>query len=104
ANRGEPAAAREGSLPRLLELEDMQGDLHAHTDWSDGRHTLEQMAWAAREQGRRYLAICDHAKRLKDGRLERQAEAIATLNERLSGFRILCGDAVDIRADGHHDP
>ena len=102
-NRGELAAAREGSLPRLLELEDMQGDLHAHTDWSDGRHTLEQMAWAAREQGRRYLAICDHAKRLKDGRLERQAEAIAALNERLSGFRILCGVEVDIRADGSLD-
>jgi DNA polymerase (family 10) len=102
-NRGELAAAREGSLPKLLELADIQGDLHAHTDWSDGRHTLEQMAVAALERGRRYLAVCDHAKRLKDGRLERQAEAIAALNDELSGIELLSGVEVDIRADGSLD-
>jgi DNA polymerase (family X) len=102
-NRGELAAAREGSLPRLVELEDVAGDLHSHTDWSDGRATLERMVATARELGRRYLAICDHAKRLKDGRMERQAVEIAALNERLKGIQILSGVEVDIRADGSLD-
>jgi DNA polymerase (family X) len=101
--RGELAAARNGSLPRLVELEDMAGDLHSHTDWSDGRGTLEQMVDAAHELGRRYLAICDHAKRLKDGRLERQAQDIADLNERVRGIQVLSGVEVDIRADGSLD-
>ncbi len=102
-NRGELDAARDGSLPRLVELEDMAGDLHSHTDWSDGRGTLEQMVEAAHELGRRYLAICDHAKRLKDGRLERQAQDIADLNERVKGIQVLSGVEVDIRADGSLD-
>jgi DNA polymerase (family X) len=101
--RGELAAARNGSLPRLVELEDMAGDLHSHTDWSDGRGTLEQMVEAAHELGRRYLAICDHAKRLKDGRLERQAQDIADLNERVKEIQVLSGVEVDIRADGSLD-
>jgi DNA polymerase (family X) len=102
-NRGELAAARKGSLPRLVELGDLAGDLHLHTDWSDGRGTLEEMVIAARALGRRYLAVCDHAKRLKDGRLERQAEEIAALNERVDGIEVLSGVEVDIRADGSVD-
>jgi DNA polymerase (family 10) len=102
-NRGELAAARNGSLPRLVELGDMAGDLHSHTDWSDGRGTLEEMVLGARALGRRYLAVCDHAKRLKDGRLERQAEEIAALNERVEGIEVLSGVEVDIRADGSVD-
>jgi DNA polymerase (family X) len=102
-NRGELVAARNGSLPRLVELRDLAGDLHSHTDWSDGRGTLEEMVLAARALGRRYLAVCDHAKRLKDGRLERQAEQIAALNERVDGLEVLSGVEVDIRADGSVD-
>ena len=102
-NRGELAAARNGSLPRLVELDDMAGDLHSHTDWSDGRGTLEEMVATARGLGRRYLAICDHARRLRDGRLERQAEDIAAVNESVSGIRVLSGVEVDIRADGSVD-
>jgi DNA polymerase (family X) len=102
-NRGELAAARNGGLPRLVELDDMAGDLHSHTDWSDGRGTLEEMVAAARALGRRYLAICDHARRLREGRLERQAEAIAAVNEAVSGIRVLSGVEVDIRADGSVD-
>jgi DNA polymerase (family 10) len=102
-NRGELAAARAGALPRLVELSDLQGDLHMHTDWSDGRGTLEEMVAAARELGRHYVAICDHAKRLKDGRLERQAEQIAALNERTRALTVLSGVEVDIRADGSLD-
>jgi DNA polymerase (family X) len=102
-NRGELAAARDGALPRLVELGDLAGDLHVHTDWSDGRGTLEEMVQAARALGRRYMAVCDHAKRLKDGRLERQAEEIAALNERVDGIEVLSGVEVDIRADGSLD-
>ena len=102
-NRGELAAARNGSLPPLVELDDMAGDLHAHTDWSDGRGTLEEMVETARGLGRRYLAICDHARRLRDSRLERQAEDIAAVNESVSGIRVLSGVEVDIRADGSVD-
>ena len=102
-NGGELEAARDGELPRLVELADVQGDLHMHTDWSDGRGTLEEMAVAALERGRKYVAICDHARRLRDGRLERQTEEIAALGKRLSGLRILAGIEVDIRADGSLD-
>jgi DNA polymerase (family X) len=102
-NRGELAAARSGSLPRLVELEDVLGDLHSHTDWSDGRATLEQMVEAARALGRRYLAISDHARRLRNGRLERQTEEIGALNNRFRGIQVLAGIEVDIRADGSLD-
>jgi len=102
-NRGELDAARKKALPTLVELDDIAGDLHMHTDWSDGRATLEEMVGAAQALGRKYIAICDHAKRLKDGRLERQAEDIAALNERTRGIEILSGVEVDIRADGSVD-
>jgi DNA polymerase (family X) len=102
-NRGELAAARKGSLPDLVGLDDIAGDLHSHTTWSDGRASLEEMVDAARQLGRRYLAVCDHAKRLKDGRLERQAEEIAVLTKRVRGIEVLSGVEVDIRADGSLD-
>ena len=102
-NRGELEAARDGGLPRVVELADLRGDLHMHTDWSDGRGTLEEMVLAAQALGHRYVAICDHARRLRDGRLERQAEEIAALNETLSRTRVLSGIEVDIRGDGSLD-
>jgi DNA polymerase (family 10) len=102
-NRGELEAARDDALPRLVELGDIAGDLHMHTDWSDGRATLEEMVAAARDLGHRYVAICDHARRLRDGRMERQTEAIAELNGRVSGIKVLAGVEVDIRADGSLD-
>ena len=102
-NRGELEAARSGKLPLLLERADVLGDLHVHTTWSDGRGTLEEMVAAARALGHRYVAICDHAKRLRDGLLERQAEEIAAVDERVDGIRVLSGVEVDIRADGSLD-
>ncbi|HEV3407665.1 MAG TPA: DNA polymerase/3'-5' exonuclease PolX [Gaiellaceae bacterium] len=102
-NRGELEAARDGALPRLVELDDLHGDLHAHTSWSDGRHTVEEMALAARANGRRYLAICDHARRLRDGRLEKQVEEIAAVAARIDGIELLSGIEVDVRADGSLD-
>jgi DNA polymerase (family X) len=102
-NRGELEAAREGALPQLVEPGDLKGDLHMHTDWSDGRATLEEMVLGCKERGHRYIAICDHARRLRDGRLEAQTKAIAELQERVSGLTILAGIEVDIRADGSLD-
>jgi len=102
-NRGELDAARQGALPRLVELGDVRGDLHVHTNWSDGRHTLEEMAAAADALGHSYVAICDHARRLRDGRLEEQADRIAELSGRIGGLEILSGVEVDIRADGSLD-
>jgi DNA polymerase (family 10) len=81
----------------------VRGDLHVHTNWSDGRHTLEEMAAAADALGHSYVAICDHARRLRDGRLEEQAERIAELSGRIGGLEILSGVEVDIRADGSLD-
>jgi DNA polymerase (family 10) len=100
-NRGELEAAREGALPQLVEPADLKGDLHMHTDWSDGRATLEEMVLAAKEREHSYVAICDHARRLRDGRLESQAEAIAALG--IPGITVLSGIEVDIRADGSLD-
>src|SRR5262249_1876370 len=102
-NRGELAAAREEKLPKLVELEDVRGDLHSHTTWSDGRAPLAEMAAAAKGLGRAYLAVCDHARRLRAGRLEQQAEAIADVASRTKGLQILRGIEVDIRADGSLD-
>src|SRR5919206_195542 len=61
-NMGELEAARKGELPKLVDLDEIRGDLHCHTTWSDGKHTLEQMALAARERGYDYLAITDHPR------------------------------------------
>ena len=102
-NGGELDAARDGGLPALVEQADVLGDLHTHTDWSDGKATLEDMVAAAAALGHRYLAVCDHARRLRDGRIELQAERIAELGESFPELRILSGVEVDIRADGSLD-
>jgi DNA polymerase (family 10) len=95
-NAGELEAARKGELPKLVELEDVKGDLHSHTTWSDGRDTLEQMVLAARARGYTYLAVTDHPR----GTLAGQDLEIDALNERLKPFRILKGIEVNIRIDG----
>jgi DNA polymerase (family 10) len=95
-NAGELEAARKGELPTLVELDDIKGDLHCHSTWSDGRHTLEQMALAARGRGYSYLAITDHPR----GTLVEQDLDVDALNERLKPFLILKGIEVNIRVDG----
>jgi len=101
--------AEEHSIPQLLEISDLKGDLHVHTDWSDGRDSIEAMAIAARDLGYQYLAVTDHSKGLgiahglNEERLRAQLSEIRKLNERLDGVRILSGTEVDIRADGSLD-
>ena len=108
-DRGEIADAAAGELPRLIELEDVRGDLHAHTRQSDGKNTLKEMAQAAGSLGCEYLAITDHSKHvtiahgLDAGRLSRQIKAIDKLNATLSRIRILKSAEVDILADGSLD-
>jgi len=87
----------------------LRGDLHLHSDWSDGGHTIDAMARAARDLGHEYLAVTDHsplvrvANGLDDDRLGAQLDAIAELNEELAPFRVLTGMEVDIRDDGSLD-
>ena len=108
-NRGEIEAAREDRLPRLIERDDLRGDLHAHTDASDGQEPMARMAEAARAAGLHYLAITDHSRSLHVAhgldvrRLRQQMEAIDRLNERLRGIVLLKGIEVDILADGKLD-
>jgi DNA polymerase (family 10) len=107
--RGEIDAAKAGRLPHLVDLQDLKGDLHAHTRATDGRNSLPEMAEAARLRGLRYFAITDHSRRLTmakgldSTRLLQQMEDIDQLNATLSGITILKGIEVDILEDGNLD-
>ncbi len=89
--------AAAGQLPELIELSDIRGDLHCHTEWSDGIATIEEMAHAAKARGLKYLAVTDHSKRatiangLDAARLRRQWSEIDKLNAKLKGITILKG-------------
>jgi DNA polymerase (family 10) len=108
-NRGEIEAAREGRLPKLIEVTDIKGDLHIHTDYTDGRNSLREMALAAKKRGMKYLAITEHSDRLKIAggldppQLMKQMEEIDRLNQELKGITILKGIEVEILEDGRLD-
>lgn len=108
-NRGEIEAAREHRLPDLVTIDQIRGDLHAHTDWSDGKSTLEEMVAAARAKGYAYLNVTDHSPAvgfgmgLDAGRLRRQIERVRELAAALEGFTLLVGAEVDILKDGSLD-
>lgn len=108
-DRGEIEAALAGQLPHLVSEADIVGDLHAHTDWSDGAASLEVMAEAARRKGYRYLVVSDHsqslgiARGLTVERLREQRAEIARLNNRYKDFTLLHGTEVEIRGDGSLD-
>ncbi|RDI74059.1 PHP domain-containing protein [Gaiella occulta] len=101
---GELEAARTGTLPHLVELADLKGDMHCHSSWSaDGRASIEEMARAAAARGYRFLCLTDHSHSLRDGRIEAQWEEIAAVNERVAPFRVLRGVEANITAKGDVD-
>lgn len=108
-DRGEIALAKANQLPRLVSVADIRGDLHVHSDWTDGTATIEAMAAAAQARGYEYIALTDHSRRvamahgLDPARLTRQLREIDKLNGRLKGFTILKGIEVDILKDGDLD-
>jgi DNA polymerase (family 10) len=108
-DQGEIDLAEKGQVPELIELSDIKGDIHVHTDWSDGQDSIEDMTKAAKALGYQYLAITDHsagrgiAHGLSEERLRQQIKEIKRLNEKLRGIRIFTGTEVDIRADGSID-
>jgi DNA polymerase (family 10) len=123
-DRGEIEAAAEGRLPSLVTLADLRGDLHSHSDWSDGVHAIEVMAEAARRLGYAYQVLTDHSQSLaiahglEPARVELQRSIIGALNARFAadeaagtipegahpgGFRLLHGCELEVRADGRLD-
>ncbi|MEQ1779502.1 MAG: PHP domain-containing protein, partial [Nitrosomonas sp.] len=108
-NRGEIATASTGQLPQLVEQTDLRGDLHAHTQATDGHHSLREMALAGKAYGFEYLAITEHSRRLTfahgldSARLAQQCDEIDQLNAELTGITLLKSIEVDILQDGNLD-
>ena len=106
---GEIEAAKSDSLPRLVELDDIRGDLHCHSNYSDGTATLEEVAAAGKKKGYSYILVTDHSQslRIANGltpqRLLKQIAEIDRVNAQLKGFRLLKGSEVDILSDGTLD-
>jgi DNA polymerase (family 10) len=101
---GELQTARDGKLPTLVEVEDLVGELHCHSNWSsDGKASIEEMARTARANGYRFLALTDHSHYLREGRMEAQWREIDEVNARLKPFKVLKGVEANIRADGEVD-
>jgi len=109
ANRGEIEAAIERELPDLVTLDDIKGDFHIHSTWSDGTASIEEMARKAMSLGLEYMVICDHTKSLyianglDEARLREQMAEIDGVNEGLEGFTVLKGTECDILSDGRMD-
>jgi DNA polymerase (family 10) len=107
-NQGEIEAAREGRLPALVTRGDIRGDLHAHTDWSDGHHSRERLVAAAEDRGYEYIVVSDHSRSLTIAgglgvhELRAQRSMIRALQPRFR-IRILAGTECDILADGSLD-
>lgn len=105
----EVESALESKIPKLVYVSDIRGDLHDHTDWSDGRDTMEQMIRAAKENGLEYIAITDHsvgraiANGLSVDRLRDHMKQLREVEAKVGGIRVLCGTEMDIRADGSLD-
>jgi DNA polymerase (family 10) len=108
-DQGEIDAAKADRVPALVDVENLRGDFHIHTTWSDGSDRLEEMARAGAAHGYQYVAICDHSRSLKIAhgmsvaRLRQQMAKIRTLNAGATRFRLLMGAEVDILSDGSMD-
>jgi len=108
-DRGELDAAIERRLPVLVTIEEIQGDLHVHSEWSDGSASIEEIMNKAKAMGLKYTAICDHSKSLgiarglDEARLKKQVDEIGKINNKTEGFTVLRGIECDIRSDGDLD-
>jgi DNA polymerase (family 10) len=106
---GEIQAALENRLPTLIQQKHIRGELHVHTNWSDGKESIENMAKAAKQRGYEYIGICDHSKRVRmangldEKRLRAQIETIRRLDNKMRDIHILAGVEVDIHSDGSLD-
>jgi DNA polymerase (family 10) len=106
---GEVEAALAGTLPTLVTVDDVRGDTHTHSDWTDGVDSIEVMARAARDHGHEYIVLTDHspslgvARGLVPERVEEQRVEIARVNRELAPFRVLHGTELEIRADATLD-
>ena len=106
---GELEAAENGTLPDLVEVSDVRGDLHVHTNWSDGKGTIESMAEAAISLGYEYLVFCDHSQSLRVAnglspeRLKAKMRAVREADDKYGEIHLLCGSEVDILKDGTLD-
>ncbi|MEM3543496.1 MAG: PHP domain-containing protein, partial [Candidatus Micrarchaeia archaeon] len=108
-NKGEIKAAIDNKLPNLIDVKDIKGDLHVHTNWSEGTGTIEEMVIAAKKKGYEYIGIADHSKseRIANGmdekRIEEQIEAIKEIRKKIKGIQILHSSEVSILPDGSLD-
>jgi len=108
-DRGEIALAKANKIPKLVSVKDIRGDLHCHSDWTDGTASIADMAAAAKACGYAYMALTDHSRRqtmshgLDPARVTRQIREIDKLNAKLRNFTILKGIEVDILKDGTLD-
>jgi DNA polymerase (family 10) len=108
-DRGEIEATQQNKLPALLSINDIKGQVHCHTTWSDGAHTVEEMARAALARGYQYLCITDHSRSLgiANGlsieRLWEQKEEIKTVQARVPGIRLWHGTEMEVKTDGSLD-
>ena len=108
-NRGEIEVALKNKLPKVVEYDDIKGDLHVHSSWSDGFESIETLASYSKKIGYEYVGIADHSQSLKvayglsEERVIKKINEIEKINKKLTNFRVLCGTECDIKADGTLD-
>lgn len=108
-NRGEFDAAKNKALPTLVGYEEINGDFHVHSEWSDGSDSIETIASAAQQQGYAFVGITDHSQSLKianglsEERVAKKIDLIKKVNKKFPDLRILCGTECDIKPDGTLD-
>jgi len=108
-DRGEIEAGLKNKLPKLIEISDIKGDLHMHSNWSDGGNSIQEMAEAAKARGYEYIGICDHSKSLavahgvKEKDFLKRVQEIREADKKIKDIKILAGSEVDIDSNGNLD-
>lgn len=108
-NRGEIEAGQKKQLPKLINYNDVKGDFHVHSKWSDGSDTIEDIAVFAKKQGLSFIGVADHSQSLRvafglsEENIVKKLKEIEKVNKKMSGFRVLSGTECDIKADGSLD-